>query len=129
MTGARLDGAIVAFDGFNKIRVIHSERSREISDCRTEEYFAFIVHQPRIGCRCFTKLENASSFAASQLAWSKISTAPVTFVRSRQFIGDRDVAAPLVDKAVAVTIDQNSFVDEGIESRIRPEAVVDERFA
>src|SRR6476659_7806081 len=129
MTGARLDSAIVAFDGFNKIRVIHSERSREISDCRTEEYFAFIVHQPRIWCRCLYQVRECVVFRRVPTFLVKDQDGTGDVLRARQFIGDRDVAAPLVDKAAAVTVDQYSFVDEGIESRIGPEAVVDERFA
>src|SRR5258707_1867787 len=129
MTGARLDSANVAFDSFNKIRIIQSERSREISDCRTREYFALIVHQPRIGRRRLYQI--GERIVSCRLPTFLIKDQHCTgdILRACQFIGDRDVAAPLVDKAAAVTVDQYSFVDEGIESRIGPEAVVDERFA
>ena len=50
-------------------------------------------------------------------------------VSAGKVVGDGHIAATFVNEAFAIGIDENSFVDEGIQARIGPEAIIAERFA
>src|SRR6266545_765635 len=129
MARARLDGAIVGFDSFDEIRAIHGERSREICDRRTGEYFAVIIHQPRIRRWCLYQIRKCIVFRRVPSFAIEDQYGAGWIVRTGEFVGDGHVSEAFVDEALTAAVDENPFVDEGIESRIRPEAIIGERFA
>ena len=91
--------------------------------------FAVVVDEPRIGRRRFHQIEERIVSRRLPALVVEDENRAGNVVRSRQFVGHRDIAATFVDKTRTFTIHQDPLIDEGIEPRVRPEPIIYERLA
>src|SRR6266511_1673962 len=115
MTCARLDRAIVIAQCRSQTTVIDADRFRQSCDRMVGEDLAAVISEPGIRRGCLYQIRKCIVFRRVPSFAIEDQHGASWIVRTGEIVGDGDVTAAFVDEALAAAVDENPFIDKGLE--------------